>query len=83
MPYKDKQQYLLIGGLCKDKDKQDSLLPSSTGILNVIQRQTAVTAYLKSKQLPQFVFELQDFLLPSSTGILTVMQKPLAVTADL
>ena len=35
---------------------QDSLLPSSTGILTAMQRQTAVTAYFSSKQLSLFVF---------------------------
>ena len=48
---------------------------SQTAILyrcSVFQRQTTVTAYLYSKQLLLFVFELQDSLLPSSTGILTV-----------
>ena len=34
---------------------QDSLLPSSTGILTAVQRQTAMTDYLKSRQL-LFVF---------------------------
>ena len=62
---------------------QDSLLPSSTGILTAVQRQTAVTAYLQSKQLLLFVFELQDPLLPSSTGILTAVQRQTAVTAYL
>ena len=62
---------------------QDSLLPSSTGILTAAQRQTAVTAHLKSKQLLLFVFELQDSLLPSSTGRLTAEQRQTAVTAYL
>ena len=35
---------------------QDSLLPSSTDILTAMQRQTAVTAHLKSKQLLLFFF---------------------------
>ena len=35
---------------------QDSLLPSSTGILTAVQRKTAVTAHLKSKQLLLFFF---------------------------
>ena len=60
---------------------QDSLLPSSTGILNAAQRQTAVTAYLKREQLLLFVFQLQDSLLPSSTGILNAAQRQIAVTA--
>ena len=46
----------------------------------MIQRQTAVTAYLSSKQLLMFGFELQDSLLPSSTGILTAVQRQTAVT---
>ena len=45
--------------------------------------QKAATAYLKSKQLLLFVFELQDSLLPSSTGMLTAVQRQTAVTADL
>ena len=48
-----------------------------------MQRQTAVTAYLKSKQLLLFFFELQDSLLPSSTGILEFLQRQTAVTAYL
>ena len=36
------------------KMQQDSLLPSSTGILTAMQRQTAVTAYFSSKQLLLF-----------------------------
>ena len=61
---------------------QDSLLPSSTGILTTEQRQTAVTAHLysKHKQLLLFIFELQDSLLPSSTGMLTAVQRQTAVT---
>ena len=59
---------------------QDSLLPSSAGILTAVQRQTAVTAYFTSNQL--LVFELQDSLLPSSTGILTAVQRQTAVTAN-
>ena len=51
--------------------------------MTTVQRQTAVTAYLKSKQLLLFVFELQDSLLPSSTGILTAVQRQTAVTAYL
>ena len=47
------------------------------------QRQTAVTADLKSQQSLLFVFELQDSLLPSSTGILTAMQRQTAVAAYL
>ena len=60
---------------------QDSLLSSSTGILTAVQKQTAVTAYLKSKLLLLFAFELQDSLLPSSTGILTAVQRQTAVTS--
>ena len=48
-----------------------------------MQRQTAVTAYMKSKQLLLFVFEQQDSLLPSSCGILTAEQRQTAVTAYL
>ena len=51
--------------------------------LSYVQRQIAVTAYLQSKQLQLFVFELQDSLLPSSTGILTAEQRQTAVTAYL
>ena len=40
---------------------QDSLLPSSTGILTVGQRQTAVTAYFKSEQLLMFNFAVDIF----------------------
>ena len=59
---------------------QDSLLPSSTGIITAVQRQAEVTDYLKPKQLLLFVFELQDYILPSSTGILTAVQRQTAVT---
>ena len=52
-------------------------------MLTAVQRQTAVTAYLKSKQLLLFAFELQDSLLPSSTGMLTAVQRQTAVTAYL
>ena len=62
---------------------QDSLLPSSTGILTGVQRQTVVTAYLKCKQLLLFVFELQDSLLPSSSGKLIAVKRETAVTAYL
>ena len=48
-----------------------------------MQRQTAVTADLKSEQLLLFVFELQDSLLPSGSGILTSVQRQTSVTADL
>ena len=51
--------------------------------MTAVHRQTAVTAYLKSKQLLLFVFELHVALLPLSTGILTVVQKQTAVTAYL
>ena len=64
-------------------EMQDSLLPSSTGILTAVQRQTAVTAYFSSNQLLLFVFELLDYFLPSSTGILNAMQRQTAVTAYL
>ena len=50
---------------------------------NSLRRQTVVAAYLKSKQLLLFAFELQDSLLPSSTGILTAVQRQTAVTAYL
>ena len=43
-------------------------------MLRHVQRQTAVTAHLKSEQLLLFAFELQDSLLSSSTGILTAVQ---------
>ena len=59
---------------------QDSLLSSSTGMLTVMQRQTAVTAYLNSKQLLVFIFELQDSLLSSSTGETDRRAKKTAVT---
>ena len=62
---------------------QDSLQPTSTGMLTAVQIQTAVTAYFTSKQLLLFVFELQDSLLPSSTDILTTEQRQTAVTAHL
>ena len=42
---------------------QDSLLPSSTGILTAVQRQTTVTAYFSSKQLLLFVFVRQTDIL--------------------
>ena len=50
-------------------------------LLTAVQRQTAVTPYLKSKLLLLFVFDLQDSLLSSSTGILTAAQRQTAVTA--
>ena len=75
--FKSKQLLLFVFEL------QDSLLPSSTGILTAVQRRTAVTAYLSSKQLLLFVFELQDSLLPSSIGILTAVRRQTAVTAYL
>ena len=59
---------------------QNSILPSSTGIMTAVQRQPAVTAYFTSEQLLLFVFELQDYLLPSSTGIMTAVQRQTAVT---
>ena len=62
---------------------QESLLPSSTGILTAVQKITAVTAYFTSKQLLLFVFELQDSLLPSSTGILIAIQRQKVATAYL
>ena len=52
--FASKQLLLLVFGL------QDSLLPSSTGIVTVVQRQTAVTAYFTSKQLLLFVFAQQQ-----------------------
>ena len=48
-----------------------------------MQIQTAVTTYLKSKQVLLFDFELQDSLLPSSTDILTAVQRQTAVAAYL
>ena len=50
--------------------------------MTTMQRQTAVIAYLSSKQLLLFVFELQDSILPLSNGIglLTAMQRQTAVT---
>ena len=49
-------------------------------MLTVMQRQTAVTAYLNSKQLLVFIFELQDSLLSSSTGETDRRAKKTAVT---
>ena len=51
-----------------------------------MQRQSDVTDYLSSKQLPWlqlFVFARHDYLLPSSTGILNAVQRQTAVTAYL
>ena len=54
-----------------------------TCMLYAAERQTAVTAYLESKLLLLFAFELQDSLLPTSTGIMTAVQRQTAVTAHL
>ena len=61
----------------------NSLPECSVQLTGTVQRKTAVTYYLKSKQLLLFVFELQDSLLPSSTGIPTAVQRQTAVTAYL
>ena len=53
---------------------QDSLLPSSTGILTAEQRQTAVTAYFSSKQLLLFAF---GFVLKSNSRNWLVASKQL------
>ena len=49
---------------------QDFLIPSSTGILNALQRQTAVAAYISSQQLLLFVqpcCSLYSTLIPCSS----------------
>ena len=44
------KQLLLIFGL------QESLLPSSNGVMTAVQKQTAVTAYFANEQLLLFAF---------------------------
>ena len=67
-PYKYKRQTAVTAYFASKQlllfvfELQDSLLPSSTGTLTVVQRQTAVTAYFAMKQLLLFVFAQQQNL---------------------